>query len=87
MYALIYDEFEPSKREKEVISLHKTRETAEKALALRQRRLDKRVWECKTRIVWLYNKVNPGDTVTPDFFDTWAPDEEIPESEKVPDGD
>ncbi len=87
MYALIYDEFEPSKREKKVISLHKTRETAEKALAFRQEKLGKRVWDCNTRIVWLYHKTNTGDTVTPDTFDTWAPDEEIPESDKVPDGD
>ena len=32
MYALIYDEFEPAKREKRVVSVHKTRLTAEKAL-------------------------------------------------------
>ena len=32
MYALIYDEFNPAKREKKVISLHKARETADKAL-------------------------------------------------------
>jgi len=31
MYALIYDEFDPDKREKRVISMHKTREGAEKA--------------------------------------------------------
>ena len=87
MYALIYDEFEPSEREKKVISLHQTRETALKALTQRQLQLGKRVWDCHTRIVWLYKKVDTGDTVTPDYFDTWAPDEKIPESEKVPDGD
>ncbi len=87
MYALIFDEFDPLKRQKEVISLHKTRKTAEKALALRRRKLGKRVWECNTRIVWLYDKVKAGGTVTPNSFDTWAPDEDIPESEKVPDGD
>ena len=32
MYALIFDEFDPAQREKKVISVHKTRETAEKAL-------------------------------------------------------
>jgi hypothetical protein len=44
MYALIYDEFDSAKREKKVISVHKTRETAEKALEKRQRKLGKRVW-------------------------------------------
>ena len=34
MYALIYDEFDPAKREKKVISVHKTRETAEKAQSI-----------------------------------------------------
>ena len=28
MYALIYDESDPAKREKKVVSVHKTRETA-----------------------------------------------------------
>jgi hypothetical protein len=51
MYALIYDEFDPAKREKKVISVHETREAAEKALKKRQRELGKRVWECHTRIV------------------------------------
>jgi hypothetical protein len=32
MYALIYDDSDPAKREKRVVSVHKTRETAEKAL-------------------------------------------------------
>ena len=32
MYALIYDEFDPSKREKKVNSVHKSRETAKNAL-------------------------------------------------------
>ncbi len=32
MYALIYDEFDPAKRQKKVISVHKNRKTAEKAL-------------------------------------------------------
>ncbi len=87
MYALIYDEFDLSKREKKVISLHPDRPTAERALNWRQEKLGKKVFECHTRIVWLHNKVNPGETVTPNIFDTWAPNEEIPESEKVPDGD
>jgi hypothetical protein len=87
MYALIYDEFEPAKREKRVISVHKTREKAEKALKKRHRKLDKRVWECNTRIVWSYDRVHQGDTITPNSFDTWAPGEIIPEGDRVPDGD
>jgi len=87
MYALIYDEFDLLKREKKVISLHRSRETAEKALEKRQRKLGKKVWECNTRIVWLHKPANPGDSITPDFFDTWAPGEEIPRGDRVPDGD
>jgi hypothetical protein len=87
MYALIYDEFDPAKREKRVISVHKTRKTAEKAMKKRQRNLDRRVWECNTRIVWVYNPVHQGDTITPRSFDTWAPGEKIPEGDRVPDGD
>ena len=87
MFALIYDDFDPALREKEVISVHKTRETAEKALNKRQRDLGKRVWECQTRIVWVYDRVSRGDIITPDVFDTWAPGETIPHSDRVPDGD
>jgi len=87
MYALIYDEFDLSKREKKVISVHKTREAADKALEQRQRKLGKKVWECNTRIVWVYSQVRVGDTITPDSFDTWAPGEEIPAGDRVPDGD
>ena len=87
MYALIFDEFDPAKREKRVISIHKTRGTAEKALSKRRHQLGKRVWECNTRIVWLHERVRPGDTVTPNGFDTWAPDEKIPQADRVPDGD
>jgi hypothetical protein len=49
VYALIYDTHDPAKREKKVISLHKTRATAERALAKRMRKLGKRVWDCDTR--------------------------------------
>ena len=87
MYALIYDEFDPSQRKKKVISLHKTRQTAEKALMDRQRKLGKRVWECHTRIVWAHGRIRRGDTIMPSAFDTWAPGEKIPEGDKVPDGD
>ena len=87
MYALIYDEFDPTRREKKVISVHKTRETAEKALDKRQRKLGRRVWECHTRIVWVYDTVRVGDCITSNGFDTWAPGEKIPAGDRVPDGD
>ena len=87
MYALIYDEFDPAIREKKVVSVHKTRKTAEKALKERQKRLGRRVWECHNRIVWVKNLVRKGDIITPSSFNTWAPGEKIPTSEQVPDGD
>lgn len=87
MFVLIYDEFDTAKREKEVISIHKTREAAEKALKKRRRQLGKRVWECHTRIVWVYDRVHRGDFITPSAFDTWAPGEKIPWGDRVPDGD
>jgi len=42
IYALIYDEFDFNKPKKKVISAHKARKTAEKALAKRQRKLGKK---------------------------------------------
>ena len=41
-YVLFYDEFDPAMHEKRVISIQKTRETAEKALNKRQRKLSKK---------------------------------------------
>jgi len=87
MYALIYDEFDPAEREKKVISLHKTRKNADRALKKRRRMLGRRVWECHTRIVWVYDRVHVGEKITPNFFDTWAPGEKIPRGDRVPDGD
>ncbi len=87
MYALIYDEFDPVKREKRVVSVHKTRATAEKALTKRQHKLGKRVWDCNTRIVWVYDRVHKGENITAKSFDTWAPGEKIPEGDRVPDVD
>ena len=84
MFALIYDEFNPEEREKKVLSIHPDRKSAEKALVIRREELRKKILECHTRIVWLRTRANPGEIVTPNLFDTWAPDEEIPESEKVP---
>ena len=59
----------------------------EKALKKRHQKLGKRVWECNTRIVWVYDRVHKGDTITAKSFDTWAPGEKIPEGDRVPDGD
>ena len=87
MYALIYDEFDPEKRDKRVISIHKRRETAEKALKNRQYKLGRRVWECHTRIVRACDPVYKKDSITPDSFDTGAPGEEIPAGDRVPGGD
>ncbi len=87
MYALIYDEFDPAKRDKRVISIHRKREAAEKALKKRQHELGQRVWDCHTRIVWVYDPVHRGDHITPDAFDTWAPGEKIPAGDRVADGD
>ena len=87
MYALIYDKSDLSKREKKVVSLHKTRETAQRALNKRMRKLGKRVWECDTRIVWVYKRPRVGDYLKPDAFDTWAPGEEIPHGDRYSDGD
>jgi hypothetical protein len=87
MSALIFDKFDPAKREKKVLSVHKTRKTAETALQKRQHRLGKRVWECNTRIVRVYEWVRRGDSITPSSFDTWAPNEKIPQGDRVPDGD
>jgi len=49
--------------------------------------LGRRVWECNTRIVWVYEQVRAGDTIKPSAFDTWAPGEEIPAGDRVPDGE
>lgn len=84
MFALIYDELDPGEREKKILSTHPDRKSAERALVNRREELGKKILECHTRIVWLRTNANSGETITPNLFDTWAPDEEIPESEKVP---
>lgn len=87
MFALIYDELIPGEREKKILSIHPDRKSAESALVYRRDELGKKILECHTRIVWLRTRANPGETITPNLFDTWAPDEDIPESEKVPECD
>ncbi len=87
MYAVIYDEHRPDQKAKEVISVHSTREEAEKALEKRQATLGRRVWECNARVVWVDSEVKPGDHLLPNSFSTWRPGEKIPEGEMYPDTD
>jgi hypothetical protein len=81
MYVLIYDEHEPNELTKEVLSVHETREEAEKALEERQKGLERRVWDCNARIVWCEGEVCKGDSLHRNSFSTWRPGERIPEGE------
>jgi hypothetical protein len=87
MYALIYDEHRPDEPQKKVISVHRSRQTAEKALDKRRLRLGRKIWECNTRIVWVEKNVAAGDYVRPSEFDTWRPGEVVPEGETHSDTD
>lgn len=87
MFALIYDEYDLSQPRKKVISVHRRRETAERALEKRMKKLGKRVWECDTRIVWVIKKVRAGDFIKSTDFETWRPGEKIPHGERYPDSD
>lgn len=87
MYALIYDEYDLNKPLKQVLSVHKTRATAERALEKRMRRLGRRVWECYARIVWTEKRVRPNDLIGSKDFDTWRPGEVIPVGERYSDSD
>jgi hypothetical protein len=87
MYALIYDKHDLSQQSKRVISVHRSRETAEKALFKRMKNLGKRVWECNTRIVWVDGKVRTNDFLKPSMFSTWRPGERIPWGELYSDSD
>jgi hypothetical protein len=62
-----------------VTSIHETREVAETALKKRKAALGRKVWECHTRIVWVENEIDSGDTV--------GPGEDIPEGEVRADSD
>ncbi|WP_372681274.1 hypothetical protein [Desulfosarcina sp.] len=87
MFALIYDTHELDKPQKRVISVHKSRETAERVLGIRMARLGKKVEECNTRIVWVKRKVQREDVVIDKDFSTWKPGEKIPYGELHPDCD
>jgi hypothetical protein len=87
MFALIYDTHELDKPQKRVISVHKSRETAENALEQRKKQLGKTVEECDTRIVWVKRKVQREDVVIDQDFSTWKPGEKIPYGETHSDTD
>ncbi|RJQ73291.1 MAG: hypothetical protein C4519_17865 [Desulfobacteraceae bacterium] len=87
MFALIYDTYDLEQPEKRVISVHKIRATAEKALEKRKRKLGKTTPECYTRIVWVDRKIKRGDMVAGKDFDTWKPGETIPWGETHSDTD
>ena len=87
MYALIYDEHDLLKPKKKVISVHKSRDTAEPALEKRKKKLGKKVWECNTRIVWTDTNVQIGGYVKPGEYVAWRPSEPIPAGEMYSDTD
>ena len=87
MFALIYDTHDLDKPQKRVISVHKTRQTAERVMEIRMARLGKNVEECNTRIVWVKRKVNREDVVIDKDFSTWKPGEKIPYGETHSDTD
>jgi hypothetical protein len=87
MFALIYDEYDLSKPRKKVVSVHRSRETAEKALETRMKKLGVRVWECNTRIVWVTTNAKKGDFIKTVDFVTWRPGEKIPHGERYSDSD
>ena len=87
MYVLIYDEREPKKPLKQVLSVHRSRVNAEKALEKRMQRLGRRVWECHTRIVWTPKRVRTNDLISPKDFCVWRPGETIPYGERYSDAD
>ena len=87
MYVLIYDEHDPRKPLKQVLSVHRNRANAEKALEKRMRLLNKRVWECGARIVWTEKPIRSNDWIRSGEFSTWRPGEDIPYGELYGDSD
>ncbi|MFO7685342.1 MAG: hypothetical protein R6V60_04565 [Desulfobacterales bacterium] len=87
MYALIYDEHDFLKPRKEIISVHRSRKTAEKALEKRMRNLGRTVEECNTRIVWVEGKAVKGHSISEADFKTWRPGERIPQGDLYSDTD
>ena len=87
MFALIYDEHDPGMPLKQVVSIHKSRESAEKALENRRKTLGRTIEDCYTRIVWIKGEVSTGDFISPESFSMWRQGERIPEGELYSDSD
>jgi len=87
MYALIYDEHRLDRPQKKVLSVHDSRTEAETALQQRRQDLNRRVWECHSRIVWVEKPIHSGDAVGPGEYETWRPGEAIPYGELYSDTD
>jgi len=87
MYALIYDEHDLANPKKYVLSVHKNRETAEKALEKRKKKMGRSIQECNTRIVWIEKIIKAGDNVKPGEYDTWCSGEDVPHGEMYSDTD
>lgn len=87
MYALIYDEHNLLQPRKKIISVHRSRQTAEKALQKRMRNIGRTIEECNTRIVWVEGKAKKGSYLTAADFKTWRPGEVVPEGELYSDTD
>lgn len=87
MYALIYDEHDLDNTKNYVLSLHDTREKAETALENRKSDLGRKVQDCNSRIVWVHEKIDVGDFISPGQYATWRPGEEVPQGEMYSDAD
>jgi len=87
MDALIFDEHNLENPSKRVVSVHKTRQSAEAAFSERRKTHGKKVQECNMRVVWTQKKIKAGDSVTAPQFETWRPGETIPEGETHSDED
>ena len=72
MYALIYDEHNLLQPRKKIISVHRSRQTAEKALQKRMRNIGRTIEECNTRIVWVEGKAKKGSYLTAADFKNLA---------------
>jgi hypothetical protein len=88
MYAVIYDEHDLDRPYKKVVSVHRTRETAESALGRHRKATHgKRIQECNMRVVWTDGTIKAGGALTARQFETWRPGEFIPEGELHSDED
>jgi hypothetical protein len=77
----------PSQPLKEILSAHKSRETAARASKKAYEKAGERVWECHARVVWTDSRVHPKDLLAPKDFATWRPGEKISVGERYTDSD